>query len=233
MNTGLPSALLHRSNARSIALGGFRVSKNDKQWIDFLKEPVNISSEDIPEIELYMDQITTFMDTRLESTRRYPEDKVLTKTMINNYTKNRLLPPSVRKKYSREHLFMLIFIYHLKNMLSISDIQTLLEPISKRWFGEKDEYGLSLKEIYDRTISSCSLRQAELEEEIKRLSEITNDSFSDFQLAEEDRDYLNLFSFIYQLCYDIYVRKQLIESLIDHYRSEHPVEKDKSKKKKM
>ena len=209
------------------------MSENEKKWIDFLKEPVGISSEDIPEIELYMDQITTFMDTRLESSRRYPEDKVLTKTMINNYTKNRLLPPSVKKKYSREHLFMLIFIYHLKNTLSISDIQTLLEPLSRRWFEGKDESGLSLKEIYDRTTASCGIRHAELEEEIQRLSEITDDSFSDYQLAEEDRDYLNLFSFIYQLCYDIYVRKQLIESLIDHYRSEHPAEKDKSRKKKM
>ena len=55
---------------------------------------------DVPNIDLYMDQVTTFMDEQLASTKRYPDDKILTKTMINNYTKNNLLPPPVKKKYS-------------------------------------------------------------------------------------------------------------------------------------
>ena len=60
-----------------------------------------INPDDIPNIDLYMDQVTTFMDSRLSSTSRYPgEDKILTKTMINNYAKNDLLPPPVKKKYS-------------------------------------------------------------------------------------------------------------------------------------
>ena len=68
-----------------------------------------IKPEDIPNIDLYMDQVTTFMDEQLASTKRYKEDKILTKTMINNYTKNNLLPPPVKKKYSREHMLLLIF----------------------------------------------------------------------------------------------------------------------------
>ena len=55
---------------------------------------------EIPNIDLYMDQVTTFMDTHLEATKRNEEDKILTKTMINNYAKNNLLPPPVKKKYS-------------------------------------------------------------------------------------------------------------------------------------
>lgn len=56
---------------------------------------------EIPNIDLYMDQVTTFMDTQLSSTKRYEQDKILTKTMINNYAKNHLLPPPVKKKYSK------------------------------------------------------------------------------------------------------------------------------------
>ena len=52
-----------------------------------------IRPEEIPNIDLYMDQVTTFMDKQLASTKRYEDDKILTKTMINNYTKNHLLPP--------------------------------------------------------------------------------------------------------------------------------------------
>ena len=79
--------------------------------------------EDIPNIDLYMDQVTTFMDEKLQSTTRNPgEDKILTKTMINNYAKNDLLPPPIKKKYSKEHMMILIMIYYLKGILSFQDI---------------------------------------------------------------------------------------------------------------
>ncbi|MDE7269264.1 MAG: DUF1836 domain-containing protein, partial [Acetatifactor sp.] len=75
-----------------------------------------INPSDIPNIDLYMDQVTTFMDSRLRAGVRNPgEDKILTKTMINNYAKNDLLPPPVKKKYSKEHIILLIFIYYYKN----------------------------------------------------------------------------------------------------------------------
>ena len=70
----------------------------------------HIHVEDIPKIDLYMDQVTTFMEDRLGALKRYPEDKVLTKTMIKNYAKNNLLPSPVRKKYKQEDILILIFI---------------------------------------------------------------------------------------------------------------------------
>lgn len=93
-----------------------------------------VRPDSIPNIELYMDQVTTFMEKELSSTKRFPEDKILTKTMINNYAKNNLLPPPVKKKYSREHILVLIFIYYFKNILSIKDIETLLAPITGKYF---------------------------------------------------------------------------------------------------
>ena len=79
-----------------------------------LKRIDYIKPEEIPNIDLYMDQVTTFMDEHLAGTKRRDEDKILTKTMINNYSKNNLLPPSVKKKYSKDHVLLLIFIYYLK-----------------------------------------------------------------------------------------------------------------------
>ena len=103
-----------------------------------------IKAEDIPDIDLYMDQVTTFMDSRLKNTTRHPdEDKVLTKTMINNYAKNDLLPPPIKKKYSKEHVLLLIFIYYYKGLLSINDIQTLLSPITKDFFGKEGQMDLA------------------------------------------------------------------------------------------
>ena len=86
---------------------------DDKDMINSILESVSridyIKPEDIPNIDLYMDQVTTFMEEQLSSTKRYEDDKILTKTMINNYAKNNLLPPPIKKKYSKEHLLVLIY----------------------------------------------------------------------------------------------------------------------------
>ena len=86
-----------------------------------------VKSEDIPDISLYMDQMTSFIDEKLTSFKKEEDDKLLTKTMINNYTKNKLLPPSDKKKYTKNHVMLLILIYFYKNVLSIADIKILCE----------------------------------------------------------------------------------------------------------
>lgn len=174
---------------------------------------------DIPNIDLYMDQVTTFMDTQLSSTRRYEEDKILTKTMINNYAKNNLLPPPAKKKYSKEHVLILIFIYYFKNILSIKDIETLLHPLIEKYFHQEKE--LNLASIYEEI---CSMEKSDVEplkNEMKELYARTMESFSD--APEEDRAYLQLFSLICSLSFDVYVKKQMIEKLIDSIQD--PTEK--------
>ena len=95
-------------------------------------EYVDVS--EIPNIELYMDQVLTFMDRHLAPYARDPEnDKILTKTMINNYTKNHLLAPPVRKKYDIDHMLMLLIIYYMKSFLSISDIGEILKPVREKY----------------------------------------------------------------------------------------------------
>ena len=98
------------------------MNKNDKK--EFVEEVANrirsldyIKIEDIPGIELYMDQVIKFMDDHFASLKRYEGDKMLTKTMINNYTKNKLLPSPEKKKYGKDHMLLLIFIYYFKNVL--------------------------------------------------------------------------------------------------------------------
>lgn len=203
---------------------------NYKDWLYTLLKTEPIPPEDIPDIGLYMDQVTTLMDTRLAGSKRYPDDKILTKTMINNYTKNHLLPPSDKKKYSREHIFLLIMIYYLKNMLSISDIQSLLEPLSENYFPENEENGLSLADIYHKIIDDNASNEAAISEDIIKTWEKSRNSFAQYSPSTEESEYLDDFSFIYQLSYDIYIRKQIIEKLIDRRREKHPSEKSKKNK---
>lgn len=169
--------------------------------------------DDIPNIDLYMDQVTTFMDKHLKSSKRYSEDKLLTKTMINNYTKNELLPPPDRKKYTKEHMFLLIFIYYFKNILSISDIQSIFNPLTERFYGGKSDIGL--EKIYEEIFRLEKEQTDALTKDMIRKMTKAKESF-EFVKNKEDRDFLSLFSFICILCFDVYMRKHVIEQLIDN-----------------
>lgn len=174
-----------------------------------------IHAEDIPNIDLYMDQVTTLMDSGLSSSKRYEEDKILTKTMINNYAKNNLLPSPEKKRYSKEHLLVLIFIYYFKNILSISDIQTLLGPLTDKYFKSMDD--MDLTAIYNEVFSMEKGQIESLQKELLERYEIAQGTFEN--APEEDRDFLKLFSFICLLSFDVYVKKMLIEQMIDELRA--------------
>ena len=160
-----------------------------------------IKPEDIPNIPLYMDQVTTYMDTQLASSKRYETDKILTKTMINNYAKNDLLPPPLKKKYSREHLLVLVFIYYFKNLLTITD----------KYFHASE--GLSLEDIYNEVFQLEKEQVEALKEDIINRYRISQETFG--SAPQEDQKFLKTFSFICLLSFDVYVKKQIIEKLID------------------
>lgn len=182
-----------------------------------------IRPEDVPGIDLYMDQVTTFMDQQLQSSKRYEEDKILTKTMINNYAKNNLLPPPEKKKYSREHMLLLIFIYYFKNILSISDIQSLFTPLTEKYF--HTDHAVQLDRIYTEVFSLEKKQIEALKEDLISKYRTAGDTFGD--VSREDKDFLELFSFICMLSFDVYMKKHVIEKLIDHL----PEPEKKGKKK--
>ena len=203
--------------------------ENDvREYMEQLIEQLNsidyIRSEDIPNIDLYMDQITTFMDSQLEACKRYEDDKILTKTMINNYAKNDLLPPPNKKKYSKEHVLMLIFIYYLKNILSINDIQSVLNPINDKYFG--NEEGFNVEDIYREIFRISEEDSKKVTKDLVKKYQVAMDTFADF--PQEDRELLHSFSFICMLSHDVYIKKMLIERSIDHLNEILQKEKEKA-----
>ena len=172
-----------------------------------------IKPEDIPNIDLYMDQVTSFMDSRLKNTARFQDkDKILTKTMINNYAKNDLLPPPVKKKYNKEHVLLLIFIYYFKNVLSINDIQRLLKPLVEKYYG-KDE-NIDIASIYTEALNLGEDQVESIKKDVMEKYAQSKETFSEHEEGEE-KDFLQLFSFLCMLILDVYVKKLLIEKIID------------------
>ena len=153
-----------------------------------------IKASMLPDLDLYVDQITTFLTRHLAKTIRFEDDKIMTKTMINNYTKNHLLPPPDKKKYSRDHILLMIFIYYFKNFLPISDIKTILGPLTDKYF-HKDTF---VQEVLENVMKQFHM---------------SADLFPDAPKA--DQASLREFTFICMLSLDIYLKKQLIEAILD------------------
>lgn len=114
------------------------MKETEESWMSPL-----IHSDEFPDIDLYMDQVITFME------KKYP-GRILTKTMINNYTKDRILTPPVKKKYSREHLMLLTLLQVLKGTQSLPEIKKILHPISQELGkGNKDPLYALYDSFYD------------------------------------------------------------------------------------
>ena len=172
-----------------------------------------IDPDEIPEIDLYMDQLTTFMEDKLNANKRSEDDKTMTKTMINNYTKNNLLPPPDKKRYSKDHLIMLLYIYYLKNFVSITDIQTLLAPMNNNdcYNGESP---VNIEEVYRKLFNY----------EIDNYNDIIKSILSTYDKASDMYDpetdaYLHDMCMVSMLSVDVYVKKKCIEHLIDDMHS--------------
>ena len=187
-----------------------------------------VHPEDIPNIDLYVDQVTTFIESQLSSLKRDEDEKILTKTMINNYTKNHVLPSPDKKKYSKDHVLTLILIYYLKSFLSIKDIQTLLEPITDKYFGTESE--LSFYELYEELVAQGNGQSKALIKDVVAKYNAMQNAFSD--APEEDQEFLRNFGFICMLSFDVYIKKMMIETLIDFNSQQRKEAADQAKEKK-
>lgn len=122
----------------------------------------------LPEIYLYMDQVLTFMNKQLRLYAREDGEALLTSSMINNYVKVGVLPRPEQKKYSRDHLAVLLVICMLKQVLSIQDIdsliRTLLRDASRCEMYNRfcEAQSAAMQEVCDRVDKAAPQGEAEL-----------------------------------------------------------------------
>ncbi len=208
----------------------------DEQYLneltEYLKSLHHVHAGSLPSLDLYMDQVTGFMEEHLASMKRHPEDKALTKTMINNYAKNKILPPPVGKRYNKNHMLILLLIYYYKSMLSLSDIRTVVDPLAENYFSLHSKPRLT--DIYEEIFSFANGEMQSLIEDLEKKFQTANSSFSEqdpafADLEEQEREQLQSFSFLSLLAFDVYLKKQLMEKIVD--RMEESQKKRKRKKK--
>ncbi|MCR4720884.1 MAG: DUF1836 domain-containing protein [Lachnospiraceae bacterium] len=192
-----------------------------------LKSINYVQPGEVPGIDLYMDQVTSFLDEHLETSKRYSDDKLLTKTMINNYTKNELLPSPEKKKYTKEHMYLLLFVYYLKNILSISDTRSILRPLTEKFFKEKDS--VNFEKIYAEIFKIEQEQSFDVTRDVVHKYRKSKKSFENLDDGE-DKELLQMFTFISMLSFDVYMKKHMIGKMIDDYFSKLDVDSEKKDK---
>ncbi|ALP05044.1 hypothetical protein PCZ31_3144 [Clostridioides difficile] len=164
----------------------------------------DITSNDIPSIDLYMDQIISLIDNKLSANKRFESDKILTKTMINNYSKEGLIKPVKGKKYTKEQILQMIIIYSMKNTLTIQEIKRILHGVY-----EKDNFS-------EKDLVSCYEKFMLIKEnQRKNIPDFIESNFENISINPENKDdlliaLLSLTSMADQL-------KNISEKLVDRY----------------
>ncbi len=186
--------------------------KDFKEIIDSITNFKEIKISDIPSIDLYMDQVTKLMDDGLIYFKRYKDDKILTKTMINNYAKDKVLFSPTKKKYSKKHMLILILIYHLKSILSISDIGKLLHSLN---FSMEEE---DIFKIYEFFLNIQKDESSKFSYNMMDILEGIKSNLDDFA-EDKENSKIELLLFAFTLIIKANMEKRLAEKIIDEYFS--------------
>ncbi|CAM2852350.1 DUF1836 domain-containing protein [Hathewaya histolytica] len=185
--------------------------KEMKELIENLNIKENILLNDIPEIDLYMDQVIQLFEQKFSKNLRNDDDKVLTKTMINNYAKGKLFMPVKNKKYTKEHLILISLIYQLKGVLSIRDIKDSLEPmVTKINKGEPCD----LREVYSKYLNLYDKNVDHFYEDIdKCMDDVEN---MQKEINHHDKDYIGEILLLTSLVTMSNLYKRVAESVLDN-----------------
>lgn len=154
---------------------------------------------ELPNVDLYLDQVVTFINSSLNSfilssvsNSSKTENQVLTKTMINNYVKNKLIEPPKKKKYSKVQLAKLFVICILKQVYSMNDIKDLIN------------IALQHSDIKIAYNSFCDQFEEALLYTYKRKDYIDN-------YSKDDTNKYLLKSVLLSCCYTIYTQNFLLQ----------------------
>ena len=193
------------------------IKKTLEVWLNELNAFSFKKYEELPDIELYMDQVVTFLEKQIKIFQNSSLDKQITSSMINNYVKGEVVAAPIAKKYNREHLAAIEEVITLKQVLSIAEVKQVLNERYKD-NPEKGEIFNSFNELQTEKITSI------VNEAFKHLNDIDdNDTKALIDLALD----FSLSAVAY-----INIAKKILFLTRVYDEINNPVEeKDKDKKK--
>ncbi|NFN85586.1 DUF1836 domain-containing protein [Clostridium sporogenes] len=185
-----------------------------KDILSNITEFNDIKLSDIPDIDLYMDQVTTLFDMKLKSLKRDEDDKIMTKTMVNNYAKTKFFPTVKGKKYNKEQIILLEVIYNLKQSLSLSDIETILTSTMENIHKEEKNFP-PMEDLYGTFLDIKEIQLENFCEDFNKLNNVIKEKSK--KLQGEDDKLKELILLIFTLISKANMEKRMAEKLIDNF----------------
>jgi hypothetical protein len=191
--------------------------ENINQIVEALELENKLTLEEIPNIDLYMDQVIQLFENKFTDLKRNEEEKILTKTMINNYAKGKLFFPIKNKKYSKEHLILISLIYQLKGVLSINDIKETLGGVNEKVI----KGGLQLDDFYNSYLNLITKNVEYFKKDIEERAKEVDEEIAGMEDANSS--HLEKVLMIASLAHISNLYRRTAEKLVDEIMDERPV----------
>ncbi|MFA1819130.1 DUF1836 domain-containing protein [Virgibacillus oceani] len=195
--------------------------KNIHDIIKDIHLDTHLSLEEIPDLELYMDQVIQLFEKKFAETKRNEDEKVLTKTMINNYAKGKLFFPIKNKRYSKEHVILISMIYQMKSSLSIQDVKQTLGRLNEKI----DEDSFSVQALYKKYIHLVEANNDIFEEAVETHTEQVAEEVQ--ELKDNESAYLEQLLLITSFTMMSNFYRKAAEKLVDNMEVKETVEEER------
>jgi len=181
--------------------------KNVEKILEEIGIEKNIYVEDVPNLDLYMDQVIQLFESTFSDSAKEEKEKIMTKTMINNYAKARLFFPIKNKKYSKEHILLISLIFQLKGALSIQEIKLVLERMNEKIVKEK----FDLETFYNHYLSMTKNNALSIQSNTKEMEKLAEEKVK--SMGDKDEDYLQTLLMIASFAHQSNIYKRMAERL--------------------
>ncbi len=200
-----------------------------KNWLNALNNFSFQSYEQLPDLDLYMDQVIQFLDKELFIFQTSSDDKQITPSMINNYVKGEVLPAPIKKKYNREHLALIDEIATLKQVLSIAEVKQIIDS---RYDNSKTNSEV-FKEFNDLNNKNIDLAVTEA---FKELNDIDENDYKSLTLlatkfAITANTYINIAKRILYLVRNYQYKEKSEQEYLEKLEAEKQKKEKKAQKK--
>ncbi len=153
------------------------VNKSLDKWLDEIDGQELPDYDKLPDIELYMEQMLTYLENQSKVLQKNSNDKQITSSMINNYVKHKIVQAPKAKKYSKKQLSLLNELIYLKQVLSLPEIKQILDIEYK-----DGEYKVEYNKYLDINNNSFNEAVKETKNSLKSCKENDEKDLSDLAL---------------------------------------------------
>ncbi len=193
-----------------------------------LEESALIHEDQIPDLDLYIDQAEMFFRTQFENLDLSRNRSVITKAMINNYTKNDLITRPEGKKYTKSHMLMIAMIIYLKGIFKIEEIELLMKPLVENHKSDFEDH-IDPSLLYS---TACSVNEdyvGKLAAQVDTDIEVISRKLEETDIADDQR--MEIFILILSLAMKADAVKYVADRLLETYFVKPEKEKKEKTKK--